>query len=249
LKKSIYKSSITKKSYTLLAILSLLLTNQLQGQEKFNIYARAGVKSLMTEGYSDINNGEAYILGREGEHDSPFFFGIDFNLKIAPKWRLSLQTDFLNEYEQRFHNLTNRYVFSHSLNVEEFLEYHFAPVFTSIIFEREFSFLEKLTIVPKAGAGLRIVNRRGFEIVSSNASSNLNQLEIVNLAFNNSFNKVDPNFTFGVKMEYARFYLDLNLIYSFNNSFTEKLIYEGRAHRTEAQHTFFSFGIGYNILH
>lgn len=239
---------LRNSSYTLLAVLSLLLTTQLQGQEKFNIYARSGVKKLQTRAFADINNGEAYISGREGETKAPFFFGIDLSLKIAPKWRLSLQTDFLNEYEQRFSNLTNRYVFSHSLNIEEFVEYRFAPVFFNLTIEREFPFLQKLTIIPKTGAGLRIINNQGFETVYSNASVNLNQLEIVNLAFNDSFNMVDTNFTFGVKIEYARFYLDLNLIYSFNNSFTEKLIYEGKAQRTEVEHSFLSFGIGYNIL-
>jgi len=241
-------SFVKKNFYTLLAILSLFLTTQLQGQEKFNIYARIGVKNLQTQAFTDINNGEAYILGREGETDSPFFFGVDFSFKFAPKWRLNLQTDILNEYEQRFYNFTNRYVFSHSLNIEELVEYRFAPVFINLIFEREFSFLQKLKIVPRAGAGLRIVNKRGFETIYSNATADLNQLEVANQAFNDSFNKIDPNFIFGVKIEYAQFYLDLNLIYSFNDSFTENLVYEGLEYSTFVQHTFLSFGIGYNIL-
>ena len=79
-------------------------------------------------------------------------------------------------------------MFSHSLNVEELIEYRFAPVFTSLTFEREFSFMKMLRIVPKAGAGFRIINNRGFEVIYYNRTSDLNQLEVVNQAFNASFN-------------------------------------------------------------
>jgi hypothetical protein len=139
-------------------------------------------------------------------------------------------------------------VFSHSLNVEELVEYRFAPVFTSLTFEREFSFLKMLRIVPKAGAGFRIINNRGFEVIYSNGTSDLNQLEVVNQAFNASFNKIDANFTFGTKIEYAQLYFDLNFTFSFNNSFAENLIYEGQQQPSEVQHSFLTFGIGYNIL-
>lgn len=231
----------------LLCIFSFIAT-QSQAQERFNIYARAGVKKLYTNAFVDINRGEAYILGNEANKESPFFFGLDFNYKLAPKWRPSLQVDFLNEYKQRFYNLTNRYVFSHSQNIEELVDYSFAPIFTNLTFEREFSFLKRLKIVPKAGAGFRMVNKRGFEVIYSNGTSDLNQLEVVNQAFNASFNKIDTNFTFGTKIEYAQFYFDLNLTFSFNNSFAENLIYEGQQQPTEVQHSFLTFGIGYNIL-
>ncbi|MFT7150594.1 MAG: ribosome-associated toxin RatA of RatAB toxin-antitoxin module [Nonlabens sp.] len=245
---NMHAPTVKKSTLTLLAILSLFLTTHLQGQERLNIYARAGVKKLQTNAFADINRGEAYIVGNEVNVDNPFFFGLDFNYKLAPKWRLGLQIDFVNEYQHRFNNLTNRYVFSHSLNIQEFVEYRFAPVFTSLIVEREFSFLKKLSIVPKVGAGLRIVNKRGFETTYSNGTSDLNQLEVANQAFNDSFNKIDTNFTFGTKVEYAQFYLDLNLTFSFNNSFAEDLMFEGQQHPTEAEHSFLTFGIGYNIL-
>jgi hypothetical protein len=241
--------TISKKLRSLfLLCMCCFVVIQSQAQERFNIFARAGVRKIYSEAYANINNHEAYILGREINTESPFFFGLDFNYKLAPKWRLSLQVDFLNEHEHKFYNLTNRYVFSHSLNVEELVEYRFAPVFTSLTFEREFSFLKRLKIVPKAGAGFRMVNKRGFETTYSNGTSDLNQLEVVNQAFNASFNKIDTNFTLGTKIEYAQFYFDLNLTYSFNNSFTENLIYDGQQQPTEVQHTFVTFGIGYNIL-
>jgi hypothetical protein len=241
--------TISKKLRSLfLLCMCCFVVIQSHAQERLNIYARAGVKKLQTNAFVDINRGEAYIRGNEANIESPFFFGLDFNYKLAPKWRLSLQVDFLNEHEHKFYNLTNRYVFSHSLNVEELVEYRFAPVFTSLTFEREFSFLKRLKIVPKAGAGFRMVNKRGFETTYSNGTSDLNQLEVVNQAFNASFNKIDTNFTFGTKIEYAQFYFDLNLTYSFNNSFTENLIYDGQQQPTEVQHTFVTFGIGYNIL-
>uniref|UniRef100_UPI0040487FF6 hypothetical protein n=1 Tax=Roseivirga sp. TaxID=1964215 RepID=UPI0040487FF6 len=102
--------------------------------------------------------------------------------------------------------------------------------------------MKRLKIVPKAGAGFRMVNKRGFEVIYSNGTSDLNQLEVVNQAFNASFKKIDTNFNFGTKIEYAQIYFDLNLTFSFNNSFAENLIYEGQQQPTEVQHTFVTFG-------
>ena len=225
----------------------LVSTHGSYAQERLAGFLRMGFSNIHTEGFSNINNHEAYVLGAESSPDRPLLFGFDLKYKINENWVISNQVDMSTRYTQRFQLLTNRYVLNNQVRIEEFHEYEFAPIFLNTSIGREFRLFKTVSIVPKLGAGMRFINQRGFNTIYSNSTETLNQLTLIHDSFQDSFKNFDAFMTFGVSVSYNRFYAEVQFRPSLSETDNKNIFVEDQSYDNNVQHDFTTFTLGYRI--
>ena len=94
---------------------------------------------------------------------------------------------------------------------------------------------------------MRMINKKGYEVIYSNSTPDLNQLELANIAYNSSFDQYDPFWQIGLSLTYSRFYMNASLKFSLKGTTANDFEFEGALQPNRMTQNFAGFSLGCKI--
>jgi|GEM_PF-3639514 len=228
------------------ALIFFLSTFVSYGQDKLGVYLRFG----HVNPHAEVNgwlNSEANVGGGQEGNLHPILFGADLRYKVNENWLVSTQIDLITKYRHMIEISSNRYISSNQIRVIENADYSFAPILLNTSIQRDFHITRGIYLAPKVGIGLRMVREKGNISNFSIGSETLNHAKIIKESLDNSFKKIDPNFSFGFEVSHQRIYASFQYVRTINETALNQLSVEGEPFDVRLRQSFGNLVIGYRV--